>query len=295
MSNKNTFKAHLLIAMIILAVILIAGCAARKEIPGKVKEGFMLQYLMPENQVLKYQTINGFTQQLDIKGQSVKVESGETTVFSVKSIGQKEDNHQLEVFIDSMSINVNTPRGELSPDMSPVWGENFDMILSPLGKELDLSGADSIQYEVSPGQKRSIGLGFENIFPDLPGRFVKIGDTWTTNDTISEKSGKGELQISLESVNKLQGFETVNGLECAKITAVFTGTLDGKGEEQGIELITKADVEGTDIWYFAYKKGIFVKAITNGTAIGTVTGSGPQQISIPLTREFKYETKLIKW
>jgi hypothetical protein len=295
MSNKNTFEAQPLIAMVILAIILIAGCAARKEIPGMTKQGLMLQYLMPENQVLKYQTINGFTQHLNIRGQSMKVESRETTEFTIKSKGQKEDNHQLEVIIDSMNISINTPRGEISPDMSPVWDKNFDMILSPLGRELDLSGADSIQYELRSGQKRGIGSGFQTIFPNLPGRFIKIGDTWTTKDTITEESGEGELRISLESVNKLEGLETINGLECAKITAVFTGTLDGKGEEQGAELITKADVEGTETWYFAYKKGVFVKAINNGTAKGTVTGSGPQQISIPLTREFQYDIKLIKW
>jgi hypothetical protein len=47
-------------------------------------------------------------------------------------------------------------------------------------------------------------------------------------------------------------------------------------------------------WYFAYKEGIFVKMISNGSAEGTITVSGPQNMSIPMTREVKGEIKLVK-
>jgi len=86
------------------------------------------------------------------------------------------------------------------------------MILSPLGKELDLSGAESIQYDLGPGGKHSIESDFQALFPDLAGRPVKIGDAWTSKDTITEKSSLAEIHMNLESLNTLEGFERIGNL-----------------------------------------------------------------------------------
>jgi len=293
--RKQTLQTRLVFISIVLVIFILAGCAVEKRTYWRdPKTTLALQYWMPENQVLKYQTSAKQTQIIEVMGQSVEVETEKTIEFSVKSKGLKENNLQLEVTIDSMSINITSPQGDLSPNMSTVIGKSFDMTLSILGKEMDLSGADSIKYDLGPGGKRSISADFQAIFPNLAGRPVKIGDTWTTKDTITEKSDNGEVRINLESVNTLEGFETVNGLECVKITAEVTGTLDGKGYEQGMDLTFKGEIKGTDTWYFAYMKGIFVKMITDVSTEGTITTSGAQSMTIPMTQEMKIEVKLIK-
>ena len=280
--------------LVILVIAILTGCAAKRPFWGDPKTGLTLQYLMPQNQVLKYQTSMESTQNMEIRGQSVEAKTNQTSVFSVKSKAKKGDNHQLEVTIDSMSVNITSPQGELSPDMSSVIGKSFDMTLSFLGKELDLAGAEAIQYDMGPDGKRSIASNFQIIFPDLAGRPVKIEDTWTSKDTITDKSGNTEIHLIFESLNTLEGFETVNGLECVKINAGVTGTLDGKGKEGGADLTFEGDIEGSDTWYFAYKKGLFVKMISEGLVKGTATVTGPQKITIPLTQKIKIETKLIK-
>jgi len=261
--RKQTFQAPLVFVLVILVIAILTGCAAKRPFWGDPKTGLILQYLMPENQVLKYQT-------------------------------SMESTQNFEVTIDSMSVNITSPQGELSPDMSSVIGKSFDMTLSFLGKELDVSGAEAIQYDMGPGGKRSIAPGFQALFPDLAGRPVKIEDTWTSKDTITDKSSNTEIHLIFESLNTLEGFETVNGLECVKITAVVTGILDGKGKEGGADLIFEGDIEGSDTWYFAYKKGLFVKMISEGLVKGTATVTGPQKMTIPLTQKIKIETKLIK-
>jgi hypothetical protein len=250
----------------------IAGCAAKKSLSGIPESGLILQYNMPNNQSLKYQTSSEFIQNMDIMGQSAEIKSDEMSVFSVSPEGREGDKYRLGVTIDAMSMSITGPRGEITPDMSSVVGKSFEISLSSLGREWDLSGAKSIQYEVTPGNMRNIASRFQAVFPDLPGTPVKIGDTW----------------------NKLEGFETVEGMECARITVVVTGTLDGVGEEQGIEMITEAGIEASDTWYFAYKEGIFVRMISSGTAEGKITASSPQNMTIPFTREYSMETKLIR-
>ena len=128
----------------------------------------------------------------------------------------------------------------------------------------------------------------------MAGKPIKVGDTWTSQDTISQKSDRGVTTIVLNSVNKLVGFETLHGLECVKMVAKVTGTIDGQGEQQGMDLLTEGDTEGTDTWYFAYKKGVFVQSVVEVTSEGTIAVSGAQNMTIPMTMDMKFVTKLIQ-
>jgi len=294
MIHKKAFKTWPVFLPAILAICILVCCAARRPYWGDLQTGLILQYRMEENQVLKYQLTIKQTQDIEVMGQQMKTETKGEIAFTAKSKGVKENNQQLGITIDSMSININSPQGEISPDMSSVEGKSFDMIMSMLGKELDLSGAESIQYDLGSVGKRDIASNFQAVFPDLADKPVKIGDTWTSKDNITEKIGRGEIKISLESFNTLEGFETVDGLECAKITAKITGTLEGGGNQGGADLAFKGDIEGTETWHFAYKDGFFVKQITDVFTKGNVSISGPQEMSIPLAQNMKIETKLIK-
>ena len=290
---KNTLQTQLSFVVICLIAVVTVGCAAKKELWGDPEKGLILAYRFPENQALKYEMSSENIQKMEVMGQPIEIKSDKTYVFSVESKELKEDNYKLGITIDSMKSHVVTPQGELSPDMSNVIGKSFDMALSPLGKEVDLSGSESIQWELA-GEKHSITPDFQTIFPDLADRPVKIGDSWESKDTISIKEASSEVRISLEGMNTLVGYETMNGVECARITTEFTGTVDGKGKQQGIDLVTEGEVKGTDTWYFGYKDGLLVKLISSGVAEAMITGSGPQNITIPMTQEIKVETTLAR-
>jgi hypothetical protein len=193
-----------------------------------------------------------------------------------------------------METEIVTPQGKLDTDVSQVIGKSFQMTVSATGEELDISGADTITYELGTQGARSIESQFSVFFPDLPERPVKVSDTWTTESTVTEEGMDGDFEIAFVNENTLAGFETIQGLECAKITAPFTGTLKGKGQEQGVELITDADIKGTSTWYFAYQEGIYVKETTTGVAEGKVTALGPEKMEIPLKRNFTIEVTLLE-
>ncbi len=294
MIHKKAYKIWQVFLPVFLGICILAGCAARRPYWGDPQTGLILQYRMAENQVLKYQLTIKQSQDVEIMGQQMKTETKGEIGFTAKSKGIKENNQQLGITIDSMIINIKSPQGEISPDMSSVKGKSFDMTMTTLGKELDLSGAESIQYDLGQAGKRDLSTNFQAVFPDLANKPVKIGDTWTSRDNITEKIGKGEIKISLESFNTLEGFETVDGLECAKITAKISGILEGGGNQGGANLAFKGDIEGSETWHFAYKEGLFVKQITEVFTKGTVSISGPQEMSIPLAQNMKIEVKLVK-
>ncbi len=295
MIHKRNCRTWLIFMPAILAIALLVACAAKTaSLWGDPETGLILQYRMPENQVLKYQGSGEMTLDMEIMGQEMEIEADETLAFTVKSKGLKENNYHLQVTIDSMSMKIATPQGDLVPDLSSVQGKSFDMTFSPIGEEKDVSAAESIQYEVEPGTLYNLASKFQAVFPDFAGRPVKIGDTWTTKAVIKESTNRSETNINLDILNTLEGFETVDGMECVRIKAEFTGIVEGKSEpEPGVELVSEGEVKGTDIWYFAYKEGIFVKTVSNGTADIIATAS-VQGISIPMKREFSGEMVLLK-
>jgi hypothetical protein len=113
---------------------------------GDPQSGLILQYRLAEGQVLKYRTSGRQVESSDVMGQKIEVESKVESTYALKSMGQREGNLQLEVSIEGMSIHSKSPQREFSPDLSPVIGKSFAMTLSPLGEELDLSGAESIEF-----------------------------------------------------------------------------------------------------------------------------------------------------
>jgi hypothetical protein len=292
--NERKIGSGLMVVPIFLVVFMLAGCAAKKApIYGDPQTGLILRYQMPEGQVLKYESWGETHQVADVMGQSIETDISSSNAFTVESKGQQENNHRLTISIDDMSLKIQSTQGELESDMSTVIGKSFDMVLSDLGKELELIGAEEIEYELGPEGTRNIASGFQDIFPTCADQPVKIGDTWPYESTIREESDAGETIVYFSGVNTLEGFETVDGMECAKITSEGTGTIEAKGEQQGMELVTTGEIKGKDTWYFAYKEGIFVKQINEGTVKGTIDVPS-QGIQIPYTRESSSEIDLIK-
>ncbi len=282
------------LAPVILAICTLAGCSAKTApVWGDPQTGMILRYRMPEGQVLKYETWGETHQTADVMGQTIETDMSSSNSFTAKSNGQKENNHQLTITIDGMSIKIQSTQAELEPDMSTVAGKSFDMVLSPLGKEVELIGAEAIEYDMGPEGTRNIAAGFKDFFPNLTDRPLKIGDSWPDETSITDKASSGEVNIFFSSINTLEGFETVDGMECVKVSAKYTGMIEGKGEQQGIELNTQGSLKGTVTWYFAYKEGIFLKQVSEGIAEGTIDVPS-QGLQIPFTREMTSGIDLVK-
>ena len=291
MFQKTQFKSYLFTAVALTAILLMIGCAAKKPFWGNPKSGLILEYRISDGLAMTYQNTTNMLQNVEMVGQS---NTNMDLTFSAKSKGIKDNKQMLGITIDDLSIKVESQQGNLNPDMSSVIGKNFDMNLSFLGKELNFDGAKKIKFSMGPQGDRDLYSQFQNIFPDMAGKPLKIGDTWTTHDTIDIDEGGVILQMLFDNLNTLTGFETVDGFDCAKVTAKIKGTLSGQGSQGGADFDMEGDIEADDVWYFAYKKGFIVKHNSDSFTEGTVNLTSPQEMSLPMTMEVKVENKLLK-
>jgi hypothetical protein len=287
-------------AMHILAIISIAaasvsltGCA--KKAPwGSIEEGLILEYKMPEGSTFGYEISQIAEQEFEMMGQPTTMEFDKSYVITLLSRGLKQGNHDLGITIESMDAGMSSPQGDFPADVSGVAGKSFDLTLSPLGKEMQLAGADAIEYGLGMAGSRSVTPDFQSMFPDLPGRPVKAGDTWTSADSLNVKDSGSDILIATSSVHTLDGIETINGMECARIKTDVTGTVTREGSQMGATLAFSGTGEGAEVWYFAYEEGLFAKLNTDLSLTSTITVSGTQEMTIPMSQRMTTETVLVR-
>lgn len=287
-----TYRHGAAVAVVCLAVaaVMLPGCAAKKAPAGAPA----MAYKLAEGKPVAYRNVQTATQTMEVMGQSMNIETRKTMIFTVTPGEMKTAGQHLTVTIDSIDAGMTMPQGDFTADTAPVLGKTFEMTLSATGKELDITGADVIQYGVGPAGERSIKPDFQAIFPDLSASPVKIGDTWTNTDTVDVDEAGMKLRIASVYVSTFEGVEPLNGIECARIRAAVTGTVKGEGEQQGAPVVIDSQTEGTDLWLFALKLGTLAKYTSDLSMNGTVTVGGAQGMAIPMKQQIRTETVLIK-
>jgi hypothetical protein len=298
MNHTRVLRTVLLAAVATIAILALAGCAGRtcpSGSPATKASGHVLEYKMSKGDPMSYRFINSSVQTMEIRGQSIPVESTETLSFTVTPAGMKGGDNAIGITIDDLEVEASTIDGAIEADTEHIAGKSFDMTLSKTGVEGGLPESDELDYSIGPEGPKSVLTGFEAMFADLPDGPIEIGDTWPAVIEMNESTDSNDVKITINAVNTLEGFETFMGMECAKISAVLTGVLEGSGTEQGAQWTMTSDIDGAGVWYFAHKKGILVSDVTDGTATGAIVIDGPEgQMSIPVFREYEMVTELVQ-
>lgn len=279
------------------SVILILSCGVALAAAGpgtgstQAAASVALEYKMPAGRVLTYQGKSEESQVLEVMGQTIDTSTASVSGFTFTAKGKKDKNLLMGVTIDDISISVTGSQGDMSPDTSSIKGKSFDMVMSPLGNELDVSGAEAISYAIA-GETRDISSGFKTFFPDLPGKPVKVGDTWPATASVVEKTGSLNIRIDLQYVHTLDGLELIDGVECARVVAQVTGTISGSGNQMGQDMTFAGTSKGKDVWFFAIKDGYYVKSNSESTTEASIDVPAAG-MTIPMTMTSKSELKLV--
>jgi hypothetical protein len=294
MDDRCLSRVFFFVLTVFVTVVSLTGCAAKHDVWGDPQSGLVLSYRVTGDRALNYQTTVEMTQTMETMGRSRSFGSTKATDFSLVSKGREGDDLELEITIERMSVEIQTPRGEINRDLKEVEGKSFAMNLSPLGGESNLSGAEEVMYQIPPLGPQNVASDFQAIFPDLAGRPVRVGESWTTSQTIADERFESEAVFELTNENTLEGLETIDGIECAKITSRINGTwrtteVSAASREEVLGTLT-----GTGVWYFAYREGLLVQFSTTTRTSGRMRPAGQAGLSVNTTQETSTETRLIR-
>lgn len=277
--------------MVVLMLVFILPMASADTgyHPAAKKDSFSLNYQMPKGRSLQYtQNLEQISEET-AKGQTHEIVKTDSFKFTVNSKGNRGKNFLLGITLDFIKVYVKTPWTDLIPNVRSLLGKQFDMVLSPRGKELELIGADSLVYYLLPEIKQYAASGFSMFFPDLTMEAIRIGDSWTSDESFMLRSTP-DLHFTVENLNTVEGVETLKGMKCIRVKTRFKGTVLTAGKVK-----RKGNVTGNSTWYFAYKKGILVKETGNVFLERTKMSDSHGKKESPFKIKVKFETDLVKW
>jgi hypothetical protein len=287
-SEKMEKKSNALISFILCALF-FSAISLNANSQGKVK----FEYGFKKAPV-SYVSSTNAVQSMDFSGMSMQVNVTMVLGTTVTAAVAEGESLKLKVMIDSMLQSIETPQGNVGGNIADVKGKSFAMVLSTSGKETDLTEAQKITYSADGNSQVELAQTFSNFFPDLPKNPVAPGESWTSRDTLKNKFSSASNTDIIESNNKFEGFETVDGIECAKITSIVKGSRQQNAQTMGMDIVTTGDFTGTEELYFNIKDGYLVKQVSNSKMNGTIEISGPQSMTAPLTMDMTSTTKIKK-
>jgi hypothetical protein len=274
--NLLSFRNHNGLIILITFFLSIPAYSQEKT------ESVRLKYKYSTETPVKYLTTSNVVQDIDINGQSMQINVLSLLGCRVKSTGLSDNNLRLEITIDTMSQVIDSPQGSSGGALSEAIGKVFTIAISQEGKEIDLSGAEQIVYGTGDGSTSNAGQSFNDFFPDVPSEPITPGFTWTTTDSLNSKTSTMTVRMSITSENKFEGFEQINGINCARISSILKGTREMKTRTQGMDIKIIGPFTGTSDLYFAPEEGYFLKQSVKTMMPGTMEMTSPESMTFNL-------------
>jgi len=189
---------------------------------------------------------------------------------SVKSAGGSGPDLALEVRVDTIAQSVESPMGASGGGVSGISGKIFKMVITPLGKETDITGAANVVFDVPSSGSTNLSSNMIDFFPDLPAGTVSQGYKWSATDSLNTGSGAVSMRLLTNSENLIEGIEKVNGYDCVKITSSISGTQTIKTVAQDMNIKISGPYTGTYTLYFSPEEGYFIKSFVETKLKGTM-------------------------
>jgi len=291
MKSIMRFKILTGIIFVILVCSFLAGCAFKKSEPwGNEKNGFILAYRPESGTALKYDYKMDSNQVIEVMGNEMEgITTMQAEVFMNAKDKSPEENLVYGIGFNSCEINVTSPQGDMTPDMSDYIGPELIMKISGKGKLIEMQNKEKFfPYENS---FVPVYYFFQSLIYILAENPVKVGDSWTATDSQTDKFGDNELKGTLNYTFTVLEKVIIDNSDCLKINMEQSGDISGTGFQMGTEFSSTGKVKVQGELLFAYKEGYFREI--NYTEITEMTIS-MQGMDIPMNSTTKYTIKLIE-
>jgi hypothetical protein len=172
--------------------------------------------------------------------------------------------------------------------MKEYIGKRVKVVATDVGKTLSAVPIDTIppsQIQMMAGLNPS-DL-FKQVMIELPEKEVGLNDSWKQDkpDTISRSGMKLVMKPNIEF--KIVGEEKKNSLRCWKIEFSGTSTIEGSGNQRGMDVAVDGTVKLKGTMFFAPAQGlsVLVEQTSDTDMTTTLTGqqTGAQTLSIKTT------------
>ncbi|MGQ9560019.1 MAG: DUF6263 family protein [Candidatus Oleimicrobiaceae bacterium] len=283
-------------ALLAAVTTLIAACAGPKAFNyGNADTGFFLVYRATKGQTLKYEMVSETRMTQEMMGQEMESTISQNLGWTLRFLGvSPEGNLRWQITFDKILGTGKGPQGDFSMDGREVAGKSAELVTTPQGKVAAKVGFDKLPKLNVMGQEVNLAHQFREFLSPLPGKAVKIGDTWEVARTDTVKQSGLDLVVSSKTTYTLAEQVTQAGKECLKVKRQGSFTLAGQGSQMGASVNFEGEGEENGHFLFAYKEGTLLEAASERLVEGIASVSGPVDMTIPVTQEVRMSLRLLK-
>jgi len=303
--SPSTWIRINILCLIIFAVIIFFGCAARTPFDwGNSQSGYRLAYRSGKGDVFNYRIIQNSHRTYSY-GEQV-FESSNEKQFSYELKAKKiRGVLSFIMTIDSLYESFEHPQSTIRPDYSAYFGKRAKVTLTSAGvqkpeKTKLIDPIPAMDNDVQTKGKKPEEK-FKLDFFHLPDRWIKTGDSWTETRTDTAAVNDTTQKSFYTSITDYEynytalGEENRMELACLHIRQeTFLKTLMS-GKMAGNEMSTEGEGEIVKHIWFAYREGILVEISAENLYEGTTAFTGQVTAVTPQTSESTMSLKLTQW
>ena len=279
---KKKFTKHFISGVFMVIFSGICSFVMSQNATGPVK----LVYNYPAEKAVSYLTRSTMAQIMDIQGQTMQTDVVSAFGCSVKAAGKQDINLKLTITIDTLGQTTNSPMGNSGGAIAGLKGKACNITISPEGKPVDISESAGLVYSIEGGGESNLSQMMGDFFPILPSKPVSAGEVWNLTDSVITQSSAMSMKVVDSTLNKLEGFEKADGIECARISTQHSGMWTMAVQSQGMEIFIKGPFTGTSECLFAVKEGYFIRNTSSSKMTGELEITS-QGMSLPIVIEMK--------
>ena len=276
---------HSLLAMV--AALLFAGCAAGSRTtttvagPPPPEPTYALHFNVQPNSSASFR--------MNVQSQFIQEVMGTENVLDSewKSVltqhvgaADAEGNVTVDIRFDSMAVQVSNPMlAAMVKPLQEVAGKSVQAVLSRNGEVLRLQGLETLP--AAANQNNQMENTLRNLFPRFATNAIKVGESWTRDDTSRTKTEATDMTIVNHSDYSLASVTRVANRTHLKLhnasTFAIQGTVKNQGADVGLSGTGKAEGDFT----VDYATGWLFSANATSESSGTAEVNMGQPVSIP--------------
>jgi len=225
-------------------------------------------------------------------GQEMKMESGITANSDMTIEDVDKDGTATTLFTLKNAI-VHSKMAAMGRDTTINFNdlnEQKRVVLSNIGKQLSETSLDTAKKMSFMGQMDNFTK-----FPELPNKLIKVGDKWNSKTTDSTKaSGQSpfDSNVTTEMEYSFVGKETKDSKELIKVSFNGSLTINGKGNQMGMELFMEGTGKTEGFAYLDPATYIIMYNEANTEMDMSIAITGQQNMTMPMTQSMKTISKI---
>jgi hypothetical protein len=278
-------RRFLLAAGMFMAIAAIA-CSGG----GKSGSKYMLKYERRKDSLFKVLDAHRSVVKRNAEGRETTTDVSYRAKYDVEVYNAGSWGMRLDIVYNNWTMEIDDPDLLRQPSFQFLPGKKVYADVSPAGEVSELNGFDKLpEIDLGPGADPIGEVRFKNeirdLFPGLPGKAVRQGDSWTVTRQFTEPIYGGEILLSVDYTYTVGGETRESGRECVQIDGTYSVEGSGRVLRDGVEFAITVAGEGKQTVYFSDDLGMFVRLNEETHLYGDATDGAGRVVDLDQKRE----------